>query len=272
MSEVDYCYHCHTARCGHARGEDEEYVLAAIKKGIKVLGFSDHVMLPGRSQPGIRGEYDELEGYIKSITSLKEKYKDQIEIHLGFEAEYYPDEVEYYKELLKDGRIEYLIMGQHCYYNKDFHWYYNGRDPLGAVLRYLKDSIGGLKTGLFSCMCHPDLFTNYFGDVYHPEVASLIEKLCFTAKKMDIPMEINMGPARYMPKANVPGMRKDEADANYPYPPFWEFVRKAGNKAIIGVDAHSPDHFDRADFAWAKSYIDYYGLEEVTRLTFRKGK
>ena len=37
-----YNYHCHTKRCGHASGTDEEYVEAAIKAGYKVLGFSDH--------------------------------------------------------------------------------------------------------------------------------------------------------------------------------------------------------------------------------------
>ena len=35
-------YHTHTKRCNHALGEDREYVEAAIKAGLKVLGFSDH--------------------------------------------------------------------------------------------------------------------------------------------------------------------------------------------------------------------------------------
>ena len=35
-------YHTHTTRCYHASGKDEEYVKAAIKAGIKELGFSDH--------------------------------------------------------------------------------------------------------------------------------------------------------------------------------------------------------------------------------------
>ena len=54
---LKYHYHTHTKRCGHAQGEDEEYVLSAIKHGFKFLGFSDHVMLPGHPQPGVRGDY-----------------------------------------------------------------------------------------------------------------------------------------------------------------------------------------------------------------------
>lgn len=43
MWKITNNYHTHTSRCGHAVGEDEEYVINAIKSGIKVLGFSDHV-------------------------------------------------------------------------------------------------------------------------------------------------------------------------------------------------------------------------------------
>mgnify|MGYP004576416305 CR=1 FL=1 len=43
-------YHTHTFRCGHAIGNDEEYVLEAIALGLNTLGFSDHVMLPNVKQ------------------------------------------------------------------------------------------------------------------------------------------------------------------------------------------------------------------------------
>lgn len=85
-------YHTHTFRCGHAGNyADEEYVLAAINNGFETLGFSDHIMLPGVFQSGIRGDYSLLDDYVKSINCLKEKYHNQIKIHLGFEAEALPD-------------------------------------------------------------------------------------------------------------------------------------------------------------------------------------
>ena len=78
MFKLTFNYHTHTKRCGHAVGEDEEYVLQAIKLGIKKLGFSDHVILPeGFEQPGIRGSSTQLEDYLNSVKYLKEKYKDQ---------------------------------------------------------------------------------------------------------------------------------------------------------------------------------------------------
>ena len=39
-------YHTHTVRCTHAVGTEEEYVIAVIKAGLKILGFSDHAPYP----------------------------------------------------------------------------------------------------------------------------------------------------------------------------------------------------------------------------------
>ena len=85
-------YHTHTARCMHATGEDEEYVRHALKAGFEVLGFADHVPWPfasGYVSP-IRMPMSEMEGYIASVTSLRERYAGQIDVRLGFEAEYFP--------------------------------------------------------------------------------------------------------------------------------------------------------------------------------------
>lgn len=66
-----YNYHCHTKRCGHASGTDEEYVEAAIKAGYKVLGFSDHGPYSLYPHPGSHMDWSQLDDYIDSINSLK---------------------------------------------------------------------------------------------------------------------------------------------------------------------------------------------------------
>lgn len=38
----------------------------------------------------MRMKYSQVEGYLESIKSLKEKYKDEINIETGFEVEYLP--------------------------------------------------------------------------------------------------------------------------------------------------------------------------------------
>ena len=85
-------YHTHTFRCGHARGTEEEYIKRAIEGGIKIRGFSDHV--PFAFENGREQSYcvqtSEAENYISTLKALREKYKDDIKIHIGFEMEYYP--------------------------------------------------------------------------------------------------------------------------------------------------------------------------------------
>ena len=103
----DYNIHSHTFRCGHAEGSDEEYVEAAIDAGFRYMGFSDHVFLPGIIHKTMRGEISLLGDYISSVNALKEKYKDKIKIHLGFEAEYMPEFLTYYKDLLENKGMEY---------------------------------------------------------------------------------------------------------------------------------------------------------------------
>ena len=86
-------YHTHTARCGHASGTDREYVQAAVARGVKILGFSDHIPMPfpDGHESRFRVPLRLLDDHVQSILNLREEYKDEIDIRLGFEAEYYPD-------------------------------------------------------------------------------------------------------------------------------------------------------------------------------------
>ena len=60
---IDYTFHSHTYRCGHAEGDIEDYVNLAIKSHYRIFGVSDHVFLPGVYEPRIRGDYSLLKEY-----------------------------------------------------------------------------------------------------------------------------------------------------------------------------------------------------------------
>ena len=93
-------YHTHTKRCRHAAGTDEEYVLAAIDRGLQILGFADHspYIFDGEYYSTMRMPMAEYPDYASSVLSLREKYADKIQIKLGLELEYYPT---YFEETLK---------------------------------------------------------------------------------------------------------------------------------------------------------------------------
>lgn len=100
---MKYNYHTHTYRCSHATGTEEEYVVRAIENGICHMGFSDHV--PFRYSDGFESSFRvpicQARDYISVLRKLRERYKEKIEIFIGFEMEYYP---EHFEQMLKNVR------------------------------------------------------------------------------------------------------------------------------------------------------------------------
>ena len=242
--ELKYNFHTHTYRCGHATGTDEDYVKAAIESGFEELGFSDHVILKWFKQPGTRGNYRELKGYIESINSLKKKYENEIKIHLGFECEYYPYMVGYYKSLLKKKKVEYLILGQHNYLSPlgKFRYYITSKHKYEKVEKYVRDLIKGMSTGLFAYVCHPDLFVLAFEED-DPVIEKHARAICEASLKYDIPLEINL--------AGIRGEHSKQRKVTYPYRRFWEIASEMGVKVVIGVDAHNPEDFKTSNYQFA---------------------
>ena len=243
MNKLIYNYHTHTSRCGHATGLDEEYVKKAIELGIKRLGFSDHIFFPGVVQPKVRGLYEWLDEYIDSVHSLKEKYKDKIDIIVGFEAEYFPSFLSYYKSLLESKKLDYLLLGQH-FGEKD-----NKIEPYYEdVIRYANDVVEAMRTGLFTYVCHPDHFllgVNSWND--DCEKATRI--ICEEAEKLGIPLEIN----------NL-GLRQGRP---YPSENFFRVSKEYKLKYVIGMDAHNPNDFNQTDLDKAFNFLNKLGIEII---------
>ena len=183
-------YHTHTYRCHHASMEDERaYVEAAIEAGYTELGFADHSPMPlpaGVDESecmrsvNVRMTMEETEGYIERLLSLREEYKKDIKLHIGFEAEYYPAVFDRFIDFISDYPIDYLIMGQHWMNNEYDGPYFGSPTDNPEILRaYVDQVIEGLSSGKFSYLAHPDL-PNFSGDeeAYKKEMRRLIELGC----------------------------------------------------------------------------------------------
>lgn len=261
-------YHTHTYRCGHAYGQDEEYVLSAIKRGVKVLGFTDHIPFPHLTQKGIRPNVEDIEGYVQSILSLKEKYKDIIDIHLGYEMEYIPEFDEYYRSLLFQRKIEYFILGQHCYLDEDKLVFYNlNRNSLTNLDNYINAVLQAIDSGLIAYIAHPDLILNSF-DIISDEVLNKLEVIIIKCKEKNIPLEVNMGGLRYYDyhRTDI----DDDYSKMYPYKEFFKLVKKHDVPVIVGVDAHDPnDFFKEKYFDYIESFIKELDLKVIDYLLFK---
>ncbi len=227
-----YNYHNHTFRCHHAKGTDEEYVIKAIENGYTEIGFSDHApyIFPNGHTSTFRMELDKTKDYVSSVMKLKEKYKDKIDIKLGFEVEYYPKLIEKELEYLKNFHYDFIILGQHFVDNEyeDYAKYSGSQtDSEETLCKYISQVIEAAKSGEFTYIAHPDLI-NFTGDksIYKAKM----EQMIITLNKIDIPIEFNF--LGFTDKRN------------YPNKDFWEIAANTGNKVVIGLDAHNPSVYD----------------------------
>ena len=238
-------YHAHTTRCQHARGEDEAYVLAAIRGGFDVLGFADHAPWPygGGFVSSLRMTCDELPGYVASLRELRERYNGQLRLHIGLESEYYP---RYHDHLLRlrEAGIEYFILGQH-YADSEEDTAYAGLDCRtdDGVRRYAESAVRAIRTGLYRYIAHPDLFMRpRYDEQFNAACEEAADMICQAAKEQGIPLEYNLLglSLREEDAAEVAAGRRDGV-RGYPSLAFWQYARKWGNDAILGVDAHEPE-------------------------------
>ncbi|MBO4524282.1 MAG: histidinol-phosphatase [Ruminococcus sp.] len=246
-------YHTHTYRCGHAQGEDREFVEHAIEGGIKVLGFSDHCpwVFDNGYVSHIRMKPSEVEGYFRSLTDLKKEYSDDIKIYIGFETEYIPQLIEAQDRLLADYPVDYMIMGQH-FNDPEYEGDYMGAPVFkeSVLIQYVNRIIEGMESGRFRYIAHPDLI-RYMGS--DDEYELHMTRLCEYLKSKGIPVEINL--------LGMAGGR------HYPSDRFFRIVQKIGNKAIIGCDAHIPKSLcDNAAIKAGREFADIYSLEIVESL------
>ena len=101
-------YHTHTWRCLRASGTEREYVENAIRGGLRILGFSDHTPMPYPDGyvSNVKMLPDQLEDYVDTVLKLKQEYRNDIEIRLGLEVEYYPALFEALLELVRPYPME----------------------------------------------------------------------------------------------------------------------------------------------------------------------
>ena len=261
MPKIDYSFHTHTFRCGHAVGTDEEYVKAAVKQGYRYFGFSDHVMLPGiEHRIGIRGDYDlYYADYIRSIRELREKYKEHFDIQIGFECEWLGEGYgEYYRSILEKGDVDYLIQGQHCFMiGKRLMLYGNLFDYKVARKAYVEDLIAGMESGLFLYVAHPDYIFHY-GQERTEEDVQAAREILQAAERLDIPLEINMGPSRW-----DHGRKDEEGDwlLIYPQKWFWDLAKEYDISVCVGPDVHDPNEILTSDYDWAVNFALSRGLK-----------
>ena len=249
---MDYNFHTHTYRCHHASDTPEEYILRAIDNGIKYMGFSDHIpfVFPNGYKSGYRIDPSEALDYIEEISLLREKYKEQIEIKIGFEMEYYPEHFDSMLNLAKQYKAEYLLLGQHYIFNGEYDEKFptvRPYDDVESLDEFTHNIVSAIKSGVFTYIAHPDIL-KFTGDIdlYRQSV----KKICQASKEYNVPLELNFL-----------GIRDNR---HYPRDDFWQVAGETDAPVTFGFDAHDKmSAYDGESLKVATEMVQKYNLNYI---------
>ena len=218
--------HNHTSLCKHASGSMEDYVKKAIEKGIKFFGFSDHAPMEFDYQ--YRMSFEEMPTYEKNVKKLKEKYKDKIEILLGYEVDFTP----FVDKRVLEREVDYLIGSVHFldnwgFDNPEFIKEWDKRDVEDVYKEYFSKIEEMANSKLFDIVGHIDL-VKVFGHKIK-NIKDIAKNAIKAIKNSKMSVEINTA-----------GLRKPVKEL-YPSDELLEMILNENIDITLSSDAHSPE-------------------------------
>ncbi len=246
--------HVHSRLCGHAEGEMEEYVLAALEKGLSGLTFLEHF------ETGInyfeKTWLDEAEFayYQEELERLRAKYGDRIYLGVGVETGYNPDYPERIAAFLKSFSWDRVGLSYH-YLKLEGGRHVNvvSRKASNTELlsrRGADEVINMYLSGLLEAVtlldadvvCHLDAAMRHnpeaaFGQSHFDRIRDIFDVMA--VKEMALEINTSGYPLRGKP---------------YPGPDILKLAMEMGIRLAPGSDAHQPGDVGRY-FARLPDYL-----------------
>ncbi|MDP5275821.1 histidinol-phosphatase HisJ [Chengkuizengella axinellae] len=230
-------YHTHHERCGHASGSLEDYVKKGIEIGLQQLGLSDHMPLihvdPKTYLPGMAMPSDELPRYVEECFLLKEKYKNQIDIKVGLEADYIEGYEEEIEKIISSYTWDYVIGSVHFLEEWDISDFrqldqWENKDVDEVFNQYYDAVQKAAKTGLYDYIGHLDVIKR-FGRKPKNDMIEVERQTLNVIKEYDLAIELNASGLRMPVEEMFPSER------------ILTECYKLGIPLTIGSDAHKPE-------------------------------
>lgn len=246
-------YHAHTVFCD-GNNTVEEMIQNAITKGFTDIGFSAHALYPFASTWHM--PLRSYMSYCTEVRSLGEKYKKDINVYLGFEADYFiplsrPSYAQY-----KDFSIDYIIGSVHYLFidetlpcftadgsasevSQGIQEVFASNARL-AVERYFACQRAMIASCDFDVVGHIDVIRKRNGELHFFDEKDTwykneIEKTADIAASCGKIVEINTG-----------GIARGAIDDVYPSHDFLRALHKRNVPIVINSDSHSIETLDTA--------------------------
>lgn len=220
--------HNHTPLCNHAVGSIDDYIQRAIATNTRYFGICDHA--PMDFDPKYRMKFEEMSQYQADVLDAKERYKNKIEILLGYEVDYLPGHMD---ARVLNADVDYLIGSVHFlegwgFDNPEFigKWKEQNIDEIWQ--KYFDTIEAMANSKLFDIVGHLDLI-KVFKFMPNKDVVPMAKKALKAIKETGMVLELN-----------VSGYRKEVAEA-YPSKELLEEAFKLEIPITFSSDAHKPE-------------------------------
>ncbi|MDH5299108.1 MAG: histidinol-phosphatase [Desulfobulbaceae bacterium] len=236
--------HVHTHLCHHAVGTMEEYVLAALERGLRGMVFLEHLELGIDYFESTWLSEADFDAYWREGERLRLVYGHRIGIGLGVEVGYNPERLAELRSFL--GRYPWERVGISHHFLKIDGRHHNllsrKRENLAVFSRFgLKQVTDAYFQGLLaaveelpgSALCHLDAVLRHHPDArFDEEHGAMINAILQALAAKGMALEVNTSgfPMRGEP---------------YPGPAIFKRAAELGIRLEAGSDAHRPGDVGR---------------------------
>lgn len=253
--------HMHTSFSTDSKSSPREMVKGAIEKGLEIICFTDH---QDRDFP-IRDAFQfDTEEYFRTLTSLKEEFKNQIEIRIGVEIGLQEHLGEYYHEYVNRFPFDFVIGSVHVIDHMDPYdpeFFSDKTDEEGYIRTFQKtvDNLRAVKD--FDVLGHIDYIVRYGRkkaegysyEKYAPYIDAILKEVIEQGKGIEL---------------NTSGFKYGLGFC-HPHPAIIKRYKELGGGIItIGADGHKPEHI-AYDFGKASEILKSCGFKYYTEFQDR---
>jgi len=209
-----------------AKGSMQSYIERAIELGIDIYGFSEHA--PMDFDEHYRLNFDEMSAYTQDVLRLKEQYKDDIKILLGYEVDYLKGHID---QRVISADVDYMIGSVHFldkwgFDNPEFKHEYQNKNIDDIWQEYFNNIEAMAKTNYFDIVGHLDLI-KIFNFMPTKEIRLIATPALKAIKKANMVLELNTA-----------GLRKPCQEI-YPAPSLLELAYELDIPITFSSDAHA---------------------------------
>jgi len=265
-------YHCHS-RFDDGHGELEEYVRAALDKGLRTLGFTGHAPVPFPCSwtipPPLLGEY------LRSARNLQAGYRERIELLVGLEVDYIPEIISPSSAHIRALNLDFTVGSVHFVGRLAGGDLWTADGPPEELERGVAESFGGKfrpaveryyeRISAMVRSAEPDIIghldvikKNNRGDRYFSEDAPWYRAA--VAETLDV-----VAASSCIVEVNTGGIVRNTSGALYPSEWILGEILKRKIPVMINSDAHRPEQLD-GYFEETAAILRGIGFRELTEI------